>query len=58
MKQEYLQKIKDLQKITLTKVCKDTKVDKSNLISGKASLESTKKVHDKMIEEIKKIIER
>lgn len=52
----YLEKIKRLNKITLTKVCSDLNINRSNLVNGRTTKENEKRVYEKMIEEIKKII--
>ena len=49
-RQNDLQFIKDFSKITISKVCRDLKVDRGNLMNGRASEENTKLVK----EEIKK----
>lgn len=50
---EDLKWIKDFSKITVAGICKDLKIDKSNLWADKASAENVAKVK----EEIKKRIE-
>lgn len=56
-KERDLRFIKEFNKITLTKVCKDLNIDKSNVYRGIASAEKIKLVKDEIInrlEELKK----
>ena len=43
-KEKDLKFIKDFAKITVAGVCKDLKIDKSNLWAGKATAQNTEKV--------------
>ena len=52
----YLEKIKQLNKITLTGICKELNINRSNLLNGRTTKENEKRVYEKMIEEIKKIM--
>ena len=38
----YLDKIKKINQITVTKVCKELKIDRSNLLNGKTTKENEK----------------
>ena len=51
---EYISKIKAINKITLTKICNELKVNRSNLLNGKTTKENEKKVYKKYVEELKK----
>lgn len=53
----YLEKIKELNKITITSVCKELGINRSNLLNGNSSAENEKRVYDKIIEKYKSIIE-
>ena len=53
----YLDKIKQISKINISKVCKDLNINRSNLLNGNSSKENEKKVYDKLVEEFMKIIE-
>ena len=50
----YLDKIKKLSKISITKICKELKIDRANLLNGKSTKENEKKVYYKLIEEYEK----
>lgn len=53
---DYLTKIKALSKITISKICKELNVNRSNLLNGKTTKENEKKVYDKIIEEYERAI--
>ena len=53
----YLDKIKQISKINITQICKDLRINRSNLLNGRSSKENEKKVYEEIIskyEEIKK----
>lgn len=50
-----LQFIKDFSKITIVSICKDLKINRGNLLNGKASQENTKKVKEEIIKRIKEL---
>lgn len=50
-----LEYIKKFTKITITSICKDLKVDRTNLIKGNASAETTKKVKEELKKRIKEL---
>lgn len=50
----YLDKIKALSKITITEICKDLKVDRSNLLKGK-SKKNERKVYEEIIKRYEEI---
>lgn len=54
-KKNYLDYIKEFQKIKLSKVCKDLGVDRTNLIKGLASTEATKKVKEEIERRLKEL---
>lgn len=45
--------IKEFSKITVVSVCKELKIDKSNLWSGKASTENTARVKEEIEKRLK-----
>jgi len=45
----YLDKIKALSKISITKICKELKVNRSNLLNGRTTKENEKKVYDALV---------
>jgi len=51
----YLDKIKSINKITLTKICKELNINRSNLLNGKSTEENEKKVYYQLLQEIEKI---
>lgn len=51
----YLDKIKQISKISIYKVCKELKINRGNLLNGRSSKENEKKVYDKLLEEYEKI---
>lgn len=58
MNHSYLEKIKALTKIHLTKVCEDLKIDRSNLLKGRTTEENEKKVYEKIIEKYEEVIKK
>ena len=57
MNNNYLDKIKMLSKISISQICKELKINRSNLLNGKSTKENEKKVYDAIIlkyESIKK----
>ena len=48
MKDTDLKFIKDFSKITISQVCRDLKVDRGNLLNGRASANTTKLVRDEL----------
>ena len=51
----YLDKIKAFSKITISEICKDLKINRSNLLNGKSTKENEKKVYDEIIKRYEKI---
>ena len=51
-----LDKIKRLNKINLTAICKELHIDRANLLNGRTTPENEKRVYDKIIEEYENII--
>lgn len=53
----YLDKIKQFSKINISQICRELKINRSNLLNAKTSHENEKKVYEAIIkkyEEIKK----
>lgn len=50
----YLEKIKNISKISISDVCKELKIDRGNLLNGKTTKENEQKVYNKLIEKIEK----
>ena len=51
----YLDKIKKISKITVTQICKELKINRSNLLNGNSTKENEKKVYEEIIKRIKEI---
>jgi len=51
----YLKKIKQLSKISITQICKDLNINRSNLLNGNTTPENEKKVYDAIISKIEAI---
>lgn len=54
-KEQDLKYIKEFSKIKITEICREQKIDKSNLYRGTASAESTKKVKEELKRRIEKL---
>ena len=48
-KMNYLEKIKALSKISITQVCKELNINRSNLLNNKTTIENQKLVYEKLI---------
>lgn len=55
MKEEYIKFIKDFSQITIVEICKDLKVNRSNVLNGNASEETIKKVYDELKKRLTKL---
>ena len=51
----YLDKIKKLSKINISRICKELHINRANLLNGKTSKENEKRVYERIIEEYKNI---
>lgn len=51
----YLEKIKQFSKISISQICKNLKINRSNLLNGRSTVENEKKVYDTIISEFEKI---
>jgi len=54
MESIYLEKIKNISKISISDICKELKINRSNLLNGKTTSENEKKVYEKFIEKVEK----
>lgn len=52
----YLDKIKQISKISVSKVCKELNINRANLLNGRSSEANEKKVYDRLIEKMKSTI--
>lgn len=52
---DYLDKIKQFSKISIAQICRELKIDRSNLLSGRSSLANEKKVYDAIISKYESI---
>lgn len=46
---DYLDKIKQLSKISITKICRELKINRSNLLNGRTTEANEKKVYEAII---------
>lgn len=58
MKNKYIQDIKDIQEITLRKICKENNINYANVYNARASLETIKLARDEYINELKNVIKK
>lgn len=54
-KDDYLKFILAFSKISISSICKDLKIDRQNILNGKASLETTKMLYDELVSRLEKI---
>ena len=52
---DYLEKIKQFSKVSITQICKELKIDRSNLLNGRSTPENEKKVYDAIISKFEAI---
>ena len=50
-----LEKIKQISKINVSKVCKDLKINRANLLNGRTTKENEKKVLDELIKRYEEV---
>ncbi len=55
MKDKYLKYIRQFSQINISKLCKELKIDRQNILNGKASEETTKKLYDELISRLDKL---
>ena len=55
MKDKYLAYILAFSKISILSICNDLQVNRSNVLNGKASEETIKKVYDELIRRLEEI---
>lgn len=51
----YLKYIKNFSKISILGICRELKIDRSNLLRGVSSKSNEKKVYDKIQEKLKEL---
>lgn len=56
MKRKYLDFIKMFSKINISSICKFHNIDRSNLLNGRASEETTKIIYDELKKQLEKLI--
>lgn len=55
MKNKYLKFILSFSKISISKICKELNIDRQNILNGKASEETTKKLYDELRKRLTKL---
>ena len=58
MKNKYIQDIKDIQEITLRKICKENNINYANVYNARASEKTIKLARDEYINELKNVIKK
>lgn len=54
-KEQYISYIKSFSQINISKLCRELGINRENILKGRASEETTKKLYDKIKEELAKI---
>lgn len=57
MKEKYLEFIKNFSSISVSKICKDKKIDRSCVMRGRSSEQRTKELYDELLKQLKELIE-
>ena len=52
MKDKYLKYINQFSKINISSICKELNIDRQNILNGKASEETTKKLYDELVKRL------
>ena len=55
MKDEYLKFIFSFSKISISSICKELNINRSNILNGKASEETIKKLYDELKKRLTKL---
>lgn len=55
MKDKYLEFILSFSKINISSICKELDINRENILNGKASEETTKKLYDELIKRLTKL---
>lgn len=58
MKEQYLKFIKQFSKINITQICKDLNINRSNVLNGIASEETTKLLYDEIKKELNDLLKK
>ena len=53
---DYLDKIKKISKINISNICRELKINRSNLLNGRTTKDNEKKVYDAIIKKYESII--
>lgn len=56
MKNNYLKFIKQFSSINVAQICKKMGINRSNILNGKSSEETTRLLYDEIIKELKKLL--
>lgn len=55
-KKQYLQFVKKFSKITVTKICKDLNINRSNTLHGNSSEETTRMLYEELKKRVEELI--
>lgn len=55
MKDKYLKYILGFSKISISSICKELNIDRQNILNGRASEETTKKLYDELVSRLEKL---
>lgn len=55
MKDKYLKFILEFSKISILSICKELNINRENILNGKASEETTKKLYDELVKRLAKL---
>lgn len=58
MKNKYLKFIKQFSKINITQICKDLNINRSNILNGSASEETTRLLYDEIKKELIELLKK
>lgn len=58
MKQQYLQFIKQFSSINVAQICKKLGINRSNILNGKSSKETTRLLYDEIIKELNELLKK
>ena len=56
MKKEYLQFIKQFSNINISKLCKQLGINRSNVLNGRSSEETTRLLYEEIIKQIDELL--
>ena len=58
MKKEYLQFIKQFSNINISKLCKQLGINRSNILNGRSSEETTRLLYEEIIKQIDELLKK